>query len=139
MQDIAAETLGMVRGTPKAITKKKGLDAMEYKEEQARKHLEVLVEQKETIGKEVEEAKREKEETERGAEAIVEQAEKKLSEIETAKEIRKREASKALDGAFGAVTGYFQGVGKKAEEAREAIREHEERSQEIEIGKSIIE
>lgn len=139
MQDIASETLGMVRGTPKSITKKKGLDAMEYKEEQARQHLEVLVEQKETIGEEVEEARREKEAVEREAEALVEQAEKKLSEIETAKDIRKREASKALDGAFGAVTGYFKWVGKKAEEAREAIREHEERSQEIEIGKTIIE
>ena len=68
-----------------------------------------------------------------------EQAERELSEIKSAGEIRREEASKALDGAFGAVTGYLQGVGKKAEKARQTLKEHAERIPEIEEGKRIIE
>lgn len=146
MQDMAAEALGMVRGTTKYITKKEGLNAWEYKEEQARIHEAKLQEEnrklearKETVGKEVKDAEAEKKAIEQEADALIEKAERELSEIKTAGEIRREEASKALDGAFGAVTGYFQGVGKKAKKARQTLKEHAERIPEIEEGKRIIE
>lgn len=57
MQDIAAETLGMKRGVPKEITKKKGLNIIEYKEQQALNNLEEINKDLQKAQKELQEAK----------------------------------------------------------------------------------
>lgn len=124
MQDITAKALNLTRGTRKSERKeqvKETLNVIEFKEAQAQANIEAKRQEKETIGKEIEQAKEE------------------LEEIKTAKEIREEEAKKALKGVVGAVTGAMQGVGQRAEEARKALKEHAERLNEIEEGKSIIE
>lgn len=120
MQDLASETLGMVRGTPKAQSKIEGLDAVEFKEEQARKNLQEQEEILITVGKEVEEAKQE------------------LKETKSATEIKLEAAKEAAQGVWVATMAEISGTRKKADKAREALRELAERSKDIEEGKYII-
>ena len=123
MQDIAAETLGMVRGTPKFITQKKGLDAMEYKEEQARKNLEVLKEQQETIGEEVEEARKEKQAIERRTKEFLEGTTQKLSEMKEIFKVEHRTIEESIKEAREELQSISE-MKRTAERERDEIRQN---------------